>query len=667
MDKIEKLGGGIVDIHGKPIHQELKSVSHPEIGLSYVDGKTFGRFGKVASSPYKENGTIRRAIDIMAYNLAQLPFNVYDKGIKLAPVVDDPNNVHIGSLLEYPNENMSGFKFKLLHWSYFLLYDKVYWLINRNPYGIIKELYVLNPRMVKEHKGNSGAIDFYTYGKLKITVDDIIEFSGFDPGTLSGMGGCSILDTLRVEYETDAAAAVYGKKFFENGTRVSGVISVDKDVPVTNDQMQKVLSLWIQAHQGSDNAYKVGALLNGMKYEERGMSMRDAEFINGRKEIKDRIIEVYGIPKSVFGLVDKIDRATADTQMRQFWQVTLKPLAIMMQEDANATLMRKNFPGLTIKYDFTVVEELKKDVNETIKAARQYFELGYTRNEVNDRFKLGMESNDDGDTRYIPTTLISIDDSLEMDVLDEPTKEVDDIVVIKSIETKAANPFRVRFLKDQSNQEKLFQSKIKRYLFEYRKEVLDIINGQKANIETNTIINALNALKNKQDSKLFKISTPLYTEASRLANQGTYDVLGFDSKATTNTALVNASANRIKGINKTLNDKIVSEIKIGAEAGETIDQLSTRVKGVYNFTTSRSKIIARTESANIMNASALASYKERGVTHKIWLDAGDNEVRDAHKANKNQGAIPINESFSSGELYPNSVNCRCSIAAEIKI
>lgn len=677
MNKSDKLGGGLVDVYGNPIRQEgsAKSNAHTEVPLAYVDGNTFGKWRQnLNSSPYSKNGTIRRAIDIVAQNLAQLPFNIYKDGEKLPFRTPRMGDVDLNALLEMPNENTSAYKFKLVHWSYFMLYDKVYWLLNKNPYGIIKEFYVLNPNMLKAHKDNNGVVKEYTYGKLKFGVDEVIEFSGFSPNSLSGSGGSSIIDTIRTEYETENAASSYGKKFFENGTRINGVITVDKDVPVTIEDMNKVLGQWMQAHQGSNNAYKVGALLNGMSYEERGMTMRDAEFIEGRKEIKERIIEVYGIPKSVFGLVDKIDRATADTQMRQFWQVTLKPLAIMMQEDINTLLARKHYPGYTVKYDFTVVEELKKDLNETADAARKYFELGYTRDEVNSRFKLGMEeTTDNGDVRYIPTSLISVDESIEMEVLEDSDKSkhqrciaakqsVDEVTVDKSSE-----PFRNRFLKDQRNQEKKFHSKIKRFLFEYRQEALEVLNNSKSTIDIILLTNALNNLKNSQDIKISKMTEPLYLAATKVAAQGTFDLLGIDDVAKGNSALANAAANRITGVNKTINDKILKEIKEGIDAGENIDKLSKRVKNVYNFTSSRSRVIARTESSRIMNASTLATYKDRGVKKKKWLDAGDSKVRPEHKDNAGQGAIPVEEAFSSGELYPNAVNCRCCIAPAIVV
>jgi len=663
------LGEGLLGPNGKPIHQELEK-SHSEIPLAYVDGNTFGVWKNSSmGSPYKSNGTVRRAIDIMSYNLAQLPFLVFKNGEKLENVID-PNNVMIGSLLKSPNEITSGFKFKLTHWSYFLLYDKVYWMLNRNPFGIIKEFYVLNPRMVQEKCDNNGVIQYYTYNnKIRIEPEDMVEFSGFNPGSVSGTGGSSILDTLKTELDTEKNAAQYGNKFFENGSRVAGVISVDKDVPVTIEEMEKVLGMWMAAHQGSSNAYKVGALLNGMKYEERGMTMKDAEFIEGRKEIKERIIEAYGIPKSVYGLVDKIDRATADTQMRQFWQVTLKPLAIMLQEDINTLLVRKNFPGYEVRCDFAVVEELKKDVNETADAALKYFGLGYTRNEVNKRFKLDMPEESSGDERFITVQVQPPQNAEPLAVGDSAKAQDVDLedLINKGLHDKAVDKYRERFLAEQKDQEKSFYSKLKRYLFEYRKEVISLVNGEKSLLEFLVLLNALNELKSKQDAKLIEMLGPLYFQASLAAIEGADDLIEGTGEVVANSKLVDVALENITGINDTIQKQLRKELKAGIDAGETVAQLTDRVRGVYNFSTTKARQIALTETNNIMNASAFAHYKDNGIKYKRWLTAGDSRVRDSHRANEAQGVIPIDQPFSSGEKFPSSVNCRCAIAAEFKL
>lgn len=515
-----------------------------EVPLAYVDGNTFREWKTTAiSNPYRQNGTIKRAVDIMAFNLAQLPFNVYSGKSKIVSA----NSV--SRLLEKPNETTSAFKFKLIHWSYYLLYDKVYWFLNTNPSGTVVELHVLNPRIVKEKRGADGRLAYYEYGKIKMMPHEVIEFSGFNPMSTTGLGGVSLLDTLKVEYETDDSAAKYGNKFFKNGTRVSGVISGNEDA--TLEDVKKVINEWKAAHQGTDNAYKVAALLGGMKYEEIGMTMKDAEYIEGRKQIKERIIEAYGIPKSIFGIVEKIDRATAETQMRQFWQVTLKPLAILMQEDINTLLLskQKEFSRYNVKYDFSVVEELKKDVNETLDAAKKAFELGWNRDELVERFKLDLPTGGEAsEERYLPSSLTPINKKEEV-VVEEDT--IDDDI------KKTIDSFFIG--EDMINFSKALEKKLKRHIMNYRSKAIKLVDKGLPTAD----------LKHDMDIALVKLIAQLYNNVSH-----------------------DADASTVKGV-ITINSAIDRELK----NVKTVDD----VRKVFNFANKEAKTIARTESEKLFD------------------------------------------------------------------
>lgn len=57
-------------------------------------------------------------------------------------------------------------------------------------------------------------------------------------------------------------------------------------------------------------------------------------------------------------------------------------------------------------------------------------------------------------------------------------------------------------------------------------------------------------------------------------------------------------------------------------------------------------------------------YVRSGVELKGWLTVGDNRVRQSHRANEEQGFIPIHQLFQNGAMHPgdgpDSVGCRCA-------
>ncbi len=85
------------------------------------------------------------------------------------------------------------------------------------------------------------------------------------------------------------------------------------------------------------------------------------------------------------------------------------------------------------------------------------------------------------------------------------------------------------------------------------------------------------------------------------------------------------------------------------------------------FYIGRSKAIARTETMSIVSMARRSDYLTHGMTGHFWLIAFDNLVRTLHLDNNNDGVIPINDAFFSGQKFPGDgsdasliVNCRCS-------
>jgi len=77
----------------------------------------------------------------------------------------------------------------------------------------------------------------------------------------------------------------------------------------------------------------------------------------------------------------------------------------------------------------------------------------------------------------------------------------------------------------------------------------------------------------------------------------------------------------------------------------------------------RSKLIARTETADALSQASLKSMEEMGIEGKEWITAGDDKVSDECRRNGKEGIIPRDQAFSSGAMAPpQHPNCRCALA-----
>ncbi len=124
----------------------------------------------------------------------------------------------------------------------------------------------------------------------------------------------------------------------------------------------------------------------------------------------------------------------------------------------------------------------------------------------------------------------------------------------------------------------------------------------------------------------------------------------------------------------TTHKAIINELSEGFRNGESIPQLSNRIKDMPEFDIKRATLVSRTEIISSSNAGTLQGYKESGVViGKEWSSTKDERTRDHHKDAEGQ-RVPIDDPFIvDGDLldYPgdnshnakasNIIQCRCSL------
>lgn len=77
----------------------------------------------------------------------------------------------------------------------------------------------------------------------------------------------------------------------------------------------------------------------------------------------------------------------------------------------------------------------------------------------------------------------------------------------------------------------------------------------------------------------------------------------------------------------------------------------------------RAQLIAVTEWNRAASTATLTGLKRQGVAYKRWFTAGDSRVCPTCESNAEDGEIPVNESFFSGDDAPPAhPGCRCNIS-----
>lgn len=134
----------------------------------------------------------------------------------------------------------------------------------------------------------------------------------------------------------------------------------------------------------------------------------------------------------------------------------------------------------------------------------------------------------------------------------------------------------------------------------------------------------------------------------------------------TNTEYVNALRNRASyllnqsSLDETTLDQIIRVIADSLGGGNTAAETSKILQDEFDsISEARADMIARTEAANAAGEANHATMTENGVKTKRWVAAGSNPDEECQD-NENDGEIPIDQEFSSGNMYePAHPNCEC--------
>lgn len=135
------------------------------------------------------------------------------------------------------------------------------------------------------------------------TVDGVQRtFSGSELAFLffesyDGINGRGMLNLARETIGSDGAAMQYGRKFYQNGAVISGIVEVDADLDTKGrDRIREQFKGFTPF---SDDAFRVAVLDRGYKYTPLGLNQRDSQFIESRSFTVEEVARFSGIPKAM--------------------------------------------------------------------------------------------------------------------------------------------------------------------------------------------------------------------------------------------------------------------------------------------------------------------------------------------------------------------------------
>ena len=519
-----------------------------------------------------------------------------------------------------------------------------YWKIDKRGKGM-KLLPLIATKMTPIVDESTGEISKYKYinGKGKITVyqpEEILHDK--TPNLTNPYVGRSTLEPIAEWIDIDHFASEFNRKFFINGAKFGGFIETESQSQETVNLIQAGLEKYV----GVSNSHKIGVLPKGAKYSREGQSMSDMQFVEADARYRDKILSAFGIPKSVLGIVDDVNRANAEASEYVFAKYSLTPRVKAFMDFLNEKVVP--LMADSEQYYFDYKDFIPKNDEVRLKDAevslnKQPYK---TINEV--RAENGLAPISNGDVVLGNALLEPVGQPEKKKIYKkEPRAEKIDKglenIAKKTIETAKELKKKgfTRAEEEKYDEEhKTFVARVDEYEKQLRDRTVDFNNRQKNEVikDLKTIVTKAVKKEDIFDESLEKaimidFATPLLKtlaneqgqlEWERVATEG-----NFDPNSDRLKKAIDKSVNDMAdSYNDTTLKLLKTELNDGLANGESLVELSARIEQVYDFRNKAGAIaLARSEAFNVANMASREAYIQSDVVKTVkWFTAQDERV-----------------------------------------
>lgn len=200
---------------------------------------------------------------------------------------------------------------------------------------------------------------------IPLAVRDVMQIRL--PNPLDPYCGLGPVQSILTEIDSARYSAEWNKNFFINSAQPGGIIEVPERLGDT--QFDELRDRWAESHKGVSNAHRVAILEGGAKWVDRAMSMRDMQFTELHNVRRDAILEAFGFPKFALGIVEDVNRASADASEYLFQKWLIVPRLERWKQMFNHDLLPQFAGGDGLEFDYdSPLSEDTEATNQTITA-----------------------------------------------------------------------------------------------------------------------------------------------------------------------------------------------------------------------------------------------------------------------------------------------------------
>ena len=170
-------------------------------------------------------------------------------------------------------------------------------------------------------------------------------------------------------------------------------------LPICDATVKRFLEQWQNSFGGRSKSNKVAFLGNGLKLDQSvGGGAKELDFANQQKMMRDDILAIFKVPKTILGLTEDVNKANAEATTRAFMERVITPRMRKFVETLNEFLVPM-YGQSNLFLDFT--DPSPEDVETKLKYYENASKWGWmTPNEI--RAEENKEPIEGGDVLPLP-------------------------------------------------------------------------------------------------------------------------------------------------------------------------------------------------------------------------------------------------------------------------
>lgn len=532
-------------------------------------------------------------------------------------------------VLERPNPRLSKADLLIATQSFIELVGNAFWYLSIEERSRkVREIYLMRPDRVKVAiDKKTGDIVGYTFRnddgtELPLEVDEVEHIKTFNPE--DEYYGLGTVEAGIIYIETEEDSAVFQRNFIKNQASPSGILTINGKIE--KEQFNKVKQQWREKSEGLANVGKT-LFIRGAEtsFTKIGLSLGDLDMEKLKTLTEDKILKMWRMPKMILGDTDQtgMGRNNIEAADYVFAKRVIDPRLIRL-DDAIQNILKRNFKDDAIRVDHEsqIPDDVDRQLTEDEKSVGRWI----TVNEIRER--KGLPKIEGGDTLYVEFNKVPINQA----GTDNSSKSKKIRLTVATKDATEDAFFRSLDVID-SKTVKEYKSKLKSDLKTQRDSVIDKLTAYAASVEkgeaTAKAYEEVMPSDEEEANKTLAWLTPLMLLAIAQGAEAALALMDVAEDFNFSTGARNAAeaaARRVMtDFTSQTRSKLQQVIAEGVNAGENLEQLTKRVRKVYDDAMGwRTDRLADSESHKNINKGVQLGFKQAGVKRKRWVALGGN-------------------------------------------